>query len=156
MLTRSSFELTNIENTVATVVSDVFGKQKVVTSVTTLSHSQTLNNRGGLVNFYCLAKRAVINISIESRWAQTHDWKAPIPSLSLFTFLLPLLKLGSVNWISIESWPELLLLTSDRHHGLSLSLIQLLLHGHDRPTYLEVAGPWNNSWFPDLIHSVGK
>ena len=68
MLTRSSFELTNIENTVATVVvSDVFGKQKVVTSVTTLSHSQTLNNRGGLVNFYCLAKRAVINISIESR-----------------------------------------------------------------------------------------
>ena len=67
MLTRSSFELTNIENTVATVVSDVVCKQKVVTSVTTLSHSQTLNNRGGLVNFYCLAKRAVINISIESR-----------------------------------------------------------------------------------------
>ena len=66
MLTRSSFELTNIENS-ATVVSDVVCKQKVVTSVTTLSHSQTLNNRGGLVNFYCLAKRAVINISIESR-----------------------------------------------------------------------------------------
>lgn len=40
--------------------------------------------------------------------------------------------------------------------SLSLSLIQLLLHGHDRPTYLEVAGPWNNSWFPDLIHSVGN
>ena len=155
MLTRSSFELTNIENTVATVVSDVFGKQKVVTSVTTLSHSQTLNNRGGLVNFYCLAKRAVINISIESRWAENHDWKAPIPSFSLYFFCFLLLKLGvcKLNQHRKLTWASLTHVWSSSW-TLSLSLIQLLLHGHDRPTYLEVAGPWNNSWFPDLIHTV--
>ena len=103
----------------------IFCKQKVVTSVhvTTLSHSSqtnSLNNRGGLVNFHCLAKRAVINISIEieSRdpWLESYFFAlSPVST----TFLLPFRKLGSVNWISIESWPELLLLTSDRHHGLS-------------------------------------
>ena len=120
----------------------IFCKQKVVTSVhvTTLSHSSqtnSLNNRGGLVNFHCLAKRAVINISIEieSRdpWLESYFF-ALSPRLHYFFASFPKARVCKLNQHRKLTWASLTHVWSSS--WTLLPLIQLLLHGQDRPTYL--------------------